>query len=335
MPPPTELRVAFINLGSPIAVDDTDHVAAETFFERLQLVAAELEELQPDIVALTDATWTRELETSAWDVLASALRMEPHYQRANPWFPGQNREASNATRDLVGFEEGDAILSRYPIRKGSRIALNPRASENEGRSALHVVMLIEPYGEVNVYISRLAGAEETREAQAADLRAQIEETGNGRPTLVFTDVGLGGAPGAVSVFTESGFEDLGAGAGDEAMATCCRTGMLFDVPPETPVGGEGVAPPMPTGDAPAGGDAGGDDDDPGTPASEGPDELAETRTLYVFSEIWGATSVDVFAERPNLRADGSRLYASDHNGVFAVLSLVDGWPDDLERDNDD
>lgn len=322
-PAPETLRVAFINLGSPITLDADDVSAEETFEARLQLLTSQVEGFEPDLVALTDATWTKDLGPAAWEALSGSLRLEPAYQRANPWFPDQDKDASDATRDLVGFEEGEALLSRYPVMQTRRLPLNPRTSETEGRIALHATLNIEPYGEVSVYVARLSGSVATREAQARDLRAQIDETREGRPVLVFADLGLAEDSEAVAEF-QGGWYDLASAAPAGAeLGTCCRGGMLFNVP-EEPVGGE-------DGDdgteaSPQDGASQEGEEEDGTPTAPPEEEVATARTLYVFSSIWPAVEFEVFGGTPLVRADESRLYSSDHNGIMSVIELDTAEP---------
>lgn len=47
----------------------------------------------------------------------------------------------------------------------------------------------------------------------------------------------------------------------------------------------------------------------------------ETRTDYIFASQWTPSAVGLFASRPKQRADGSWLYASDHNGLTAVFPI--------------
>jgi endonuclease/exonuclease/phosphatase family metal-dependent hydrolase len=46
-----------------------------------------------------------------------------------------------------------------------------------------------------------------------------------------------------------------------------------------------------------------------------------TRTSYLLVSGWAPTVVDVFADTPGQRADGTPLYASDHNGLTAVFPI--------------
>ncbi len=323
-PAPAELSLAYINLGSPITVDESDPLAHDTFFERLEFLAGQLQQLEPDIIAVSEATWSRELDAASWNVLASSLGMEPGYQRANPWYPGQDKEASDETRDLVGFEEGEAILSRYPIMHTRRIPLNPRTSEHEGRAVLHAVLLIEPYGEVNVYVARLSGNTATREAQAHDLRGHIDDTAEGRPSIVFADFGLPPGNEAVQAFAGDDLVELSAAAGQEpgAVGTCCRTTMLFGAGNDGENGDMENVTPVPATEPP------GDVEPAETAEPELPGELAEARTLYIFSDTWDPTGFSVFGDTPAIRSDGSRLYASDHNGIYTVIDLEGAWPEE-------
>jgi len=45
------------------------------------------------------------------------------------------------------------------------------------------------------------------------------------------------------------------------------------------------------------------------------------RTDYIFAHGWTPVSVVMFADKPGERADGTPLYASDHNGLAAVFVL--------------
>ncbi len=279
---PAEVRVAYLNLMSPIVVDVTDPVAGETFAERLGMVIEAARAVQPDIFAVSEATWTKE-HGSAWAKLAAGLAMEgSSFARATPWFPGQSEEESDALRDLVGFEEGEYLLVRspYAILRSERKTLNPRVSEAEARAALHVVVRGPgSLGEIDVYVARLAGNEETRIAQARDLLIWVELT-RGRG-LVVLFLGLESPPDSpvARLFAERGYLDVAAPFG--ALPTCCRPTVLSDAP----------QPPLPV------------------------------RTDYIFTNGWPASSVVTFAEGPRVLEGGKLLYASDHAGLAAAIPV--------------
>lgn len=317
-PAPDTLTVAYINLGSPLRVDATDAVAAETFQERLQIVVDELRRIEPDVVFLSEATWTRELQTPAWAFIASGLGMEVQFGRANPWFAGQDKNASDATRDLAGFEEGEAILSHFPILESQRIQLNPRTSENEGRIAFHVVIRLPEMGEVNLVAARLSGDDVTREAQAADLARVVSSIDEGRPTIVATDIGPAASELAVGYLALNGYADLAAAHGAEPtdFATCCRDVLLIPgdaAATAAPGSPTPDASPSPAGETPADGET--------ASPTPGPAISPTIRTSLIFCDAWVATEIGNFAGGPVERADGSLLWASDHDGIYAVIAL--------------
>jgi len=278
---PAELRVAYLNLMSPIVVDVTDPVASETFSDRLAIVVEAARGVQPDIFAVSEATWTKQ-HGSAWAKLAAGLGMEgSSFARATPWFPGQTEEESDALRDLVGFEEGEYLLVRspYAILRSERKTLNPRVSEAEARAALHVVVRGPgSLGEIDVYVARLAGSEEIRLAQARALLVWIELTRGHGPVLLF--LGLDSAPDGPlpRLFAERGYLDVAAPFG--ALPTCCRATVLAEAP-----------------------------------------QPVSVRTDYIFTKGWPASSVVTFADQPRVLEGGKLLYASDHAGLAATLPL--------------
>lgn len=46
-----------------------------------------------------------------------------------------------------------------------------------------------------------------------------------------------------------------------------------------------------------------------------------TRTSYIFGVGWLVPQLSLFGDKPKSRADGSLLYLSDHNGIFAVFPV--------------
>ncbi len=278
---PTEFRVAFVNLLSPVALDAGDTEAGITFEERLDVLIAELNELQPDLVAFTEVSWTKAYGGAA-ERLQKGLRMEFTYARANPWYPGQSKEQSDQTAKLAGFDEGELVLSRYPILRAERKALNPRTSETEGRVALHVLIKVPaPVGELDVYVTHLTGGvEKTRQAQAADLMSYVWNTRGEGAALVMGDLSDPVDSATYQAIADRGFPEKVPLLGYVPAATCCRESVVGQQPPAT------------------------------------------ARHDFIFAAEWQATSASIFGSVPRKRADGTLLYASDHNGVFAVFPLT-------------
>lgn len=280
-PVPTEFKVAFINLMSPVSTDSTNSLPSETFEQRLGLLIEELNALRPDVIAFSEATITK-AHGSAVARLAKELKMEFQYVRANPWFPGQTQAQNDDLVKQIGFEEGELILSRYPIIRYKKGWLNPRTSETEGRAVLHVVVKGPgEIGEVDIYVTHLTGGEErVRTAQAKAVLNFVAMTRGAGPTLIMGDLSETPGSPAPQAIVDWGMTDVSASfAGEAQRLTCCRDG----------IAGEVAAPTM--------------------------------RTDFIFAERWKATAVGPFAETPGKRLDGTALYPSDHNGLFAVFPV--------------
>ena len=70
---------------------------------RLGLIADEINRLDPDVVMLQEVPW-RSGHDLAVDILSKSTGMNYVYIR------------SNGNVETLGFEEGSAILSRFPLR---------------------------------------------------------------------------------------------------------------------------------------------------------------------------------------------------------------------------
>lgn len=131
--------------------------------QRLDLIAAGLIEAEPDVVCLQEVPWTRALGNGA-AYLAERTGYKYLYIRAN------------GNRRTILFEEGEAILSRYPLHDPAFVQLRPRAGFFEHRMALHAVVAA-PGGDVAVFVTHLThGEAQVNAAQAADLQAFVDET---------------------------------------------------------------------------------------------------------------------------------------------------------------
>jgi endonuclease/exonuclease/phosphatase family metal-dependent hydrolase len=139
-----------------------DHPDFEYLEPRLDLVAAEIQRLEAEVVCLQEAPWRPGMGYAAAR-LARAAGMNYAYLRAN------------GNRWAIRFEEGLAILSRYPIRQVDFRELRPRAGFFENRVALHAV-IEAPQGEMDVFVTHLTnGDDQVNAAQAEDLRRYVEE----------------------------------------------------------------------------------------------------------------------------------------------------------------
>jgi endonuclease/exonuclease/phosphatase family metal-dependent hydrolase len=222
---PTELRVAFINLMSPFALDENNPVADTTFDERMDAVTEELKAFNPDIVGFNEASVTK-AHGSVAARLAKDLKMELQYARANPWYPGQSKEQSDAIARQIGFEEGELILSKYPILRAERKELNPRTSEiGEGRAALHAVIKVPgTLGELDVYITHLTGGgDKVRQAQAADFMSFVKATKGGGQVIVMGGMSDPVGSPTYEVYRAAGLHDV---FGKTPVTTCCRDSVL-------------------------------------------------------------------------------------------------------------
>jgi endonuclease/exonuclease/phosphatase family metal-dependent hydrolase len=276
--PITEFKVAFINLHSPLPVGGNP-VAAETMAARIQQIGAEIQRLDPDLIAFNEASITG--AGSAIDLLFAELKLEYAYSRANPGFGLENSDAAPQIQ-ANGFEEGELLFSKHAILGYERLWLSPRSSElGEGRIALHArIKAPSPLGEINVFVTHLTGGGEAiRHAQATDLVAQIEARRGDRPTLLIGDMGDSAASPTYEIFRAAGYADP---AWEASLTTCCRESVI------------------------------------------GPQPELTTRPDCILSLGFGDGAVQLFAQTPVTLQDGRELYASDHNGLFAVFPVGGG-----------
>lgn len=109
--------------------------------ERLDQMADYFSLYNPDLILLQEVPWTSQYGNSA-RVLAEKLGLNYLYYRAN------------GNRQAIYFEEGEAILSRYPLREPDSLELEPQAGFFEHRVALHGVIWA-PQGKIDVFVTHL------------------------------------------------------------------------------------------------------------------------------------------------------------------------------------
>jgi endonuclease/exonuclease/phosphatase family metal-dependent hydrolase len=278
-PVPTEFRVAYINLMSPIALDNTNSIASDTYDQRLAVVIDQLKAFKPDLVGFSEATNTK-AHGNAVATLAKELKMEQQTVRDNPWFPNSTQAANDEIAKQSGFEEFDVILTRstFPILNADRTWLNPRTSETEARAALHVVVKAPgAMARIDVYLTHLtSGGDKVRSAQAASVLTFIQNTRGPGPLLLMGDLSDTSDSGAYKAFIDAKLKDLGLVAN---LPTCCREVVSGEQPPLT------------------------------------------SRTDFFLVDRWAALAPALWGEMPATQADGTPLYASDHNGLTVVFPL--------------
>jgi len=132
--------------------------------QRLELIAAEISRQEADIVLLQEVPWTLQTRSAACS-LAEKTGMNYATLRAN------------GNRWAIGFEEGEAILSRYPILDAGFKELLPKAGSFEHRVVLWAT-LDTPLGAMRVYATHLTNGDPLiNQGQAAALAAYVQADG--------------------------------------------------------------------------------------------------------------------------------------------------------------
>ena len=141
---------------------------------RLDLVAQQLQEVGPDFVLLQEVPWRSDVGWGA-EYLASNVGLNFVYLRGN----GNSRS--------IRFEEGLAILSRYPLRDPRFTELSPRNGIFEHRIALAVIAET-PSGAIQLVTAHLPWDETNHinAGQVASLEGFIAEL-ELQPTILAGD----------------------------------------------------------------------------------------------------------------------------------------------------
>jgi endonuclease/exonuclease/phosphatase family metal-dependent hydrolase len=202
--------------------------------DRLDLIAAEIRRLDPDVVCLQEVPW--HWGSAARD-LAERAGFNYLYLRAN------------GNRWTILFEEGEAILSRYPLRDAAATELEGSAGFFEHRVALQATA-VTPWGELRVVSTHLThGDPAVNEAQAASLVAFVNAGNAGAPAVVAGDFNAVEDSPQIQMLRAVGWIDAYRAAHpDDPGATCCIDGVtdpdqahgkridyLFLVPGDEPV----------------------------------------------------------------------------------------------------
>jgi endonuclease/exonuclease/phosphatase family metal-dependent hydrolase len=130
--------------------------------ERFANIGKELLLFKADIILLQEVPWQHDKTNNA-ETLANTLDMNYLYFRAN------------GNRTLIGFEEGVAILSRFPLSSTHFTALDPQAGFFENRVVLHAVANT-PQGAIDLFVTHLTGGNSSNNAdQINSLTAFVNE----------------------------------------------------------------------------------------------------------------------------------------------------------------
>jgi endonuclease/exonuclease/phosphatase family metal-dependent hydrolase len=133
--------------------------------ERYQRIRDLVAETDPDVLLLQEAWSTRRFGRLA-ERLSRELGLGYAYARAN----GSLR--------YLGFEEGLAILSRYPISDVRRMALGPRTPPWEMRAALGATLELPGGDQLEVWNTHLSHSDAfAREGQAHSLASALSGSG--------------------------------------------------------------------------------------------------------------------------------------------------------------
>ena len=233
-PEPTEFRVAYINLMSPLTVDETDTVPGDTYETRLQLIITELKAFNPDAVGFSEATRTDDYgDTIAR--LATELRMQPQAVHVNPFFEGASDERLKELAEEFGWQENELILvrgDRFPDLGATYKWLVPRTSLAEARRALHVKVKGPGVGnDIDLFITHLTdGGPEVRGAQAEAYASFIVAERSFNPAVVMADLNDGPESPAYQALRTIGLSDPFEGSD---VLTCCRVSVVGPQEPMT------------------------------------------------------------------------------------------------------
>jgi endonuclease/exonuclease/phosphatase family metal-dependent hydrolase len=191
---------------------------------RLALIVAQLRALDPDVVALQEVPVTR------WrgDVaarLAEALGFAHVHARATELVFGW-RPLGRLVLGVLGFVEGPAILSRFPIVASAVHELPHCMQRLDPRVALRADVAT-PAGVVTVYSVHIS-RDDCQTRRVADL--VLAERGP-RPSLVLGDFNTGEDAPAMQALLDRGFVDVFRAANPTALGATVR--QQIDAPVST------------------------------------------------------------------------------------------------------
>ena len=144
--------------------------------ERLEAFAHLAEDHQADVLLLQEVARTKKIWVDRW--LAHRLGMAYVYSRANGHLEG------------IGFEEGLAVFSRYPLSRPVLRQLSPAENRFSRRLALGT-QVSSPCGDLLAFSVHLGLTAKQNSDQAAKLSDWVKTVAKGTPALVGGDFNAG------------------------------------------------------------------------------------------------------------------------------------------------
>jgi len=249
--------------------------------ERLEIDAQGIKKNHIDVLGVQEVSVTTVIGNSIEDL---ALRLGYYYLYAH----------LEGSFDLIKFEDGNGVLSRFPIVEKEVFRFPHQVDVFENRSVIRAV-IASPNGRFTIFSTHLSGGDpDINLFQARELADYIEQHRMRGPAILTGDFNADPDSPAIQTLTgEHGFVDVYAAANPNVPGfTCCQC--ILD----------GYFNPF--------------DTCPLIPLQEKIDYLF----LIPGTEFRGEViSSDLFLGAPVMQPNGELLRASDHVGVQALLRL--------------
>ncbi|MBK6431119.1 endonuclease/exonuclease/phosphatase family protein [Candidatus Amarolinea dominans] len=186
--------------------------------QRLDLIAAEIRRLDADIVLLQEVPWTWRGGLGA-AYLGQASGLNHAYLRAN------------GNRWAILFEEGEAILSRFPLRDVRFTELRPREAPFQHRVALSAVV-DTALGPLRVVSTHLANQNPAVNQEQASALAHFVAAQPG-PIIIGGDFNATADSAAIRALQPAWVDSFAAVRPDDPGLTCCVDDLT--APPDEPL----------------------------------------------------------------------------------------------------
>jgi endonuclease/exonuclease/phosphatase family metal-dependent hydrolase len=173
---------------------------------RIDLIVDEIRRREADVVLLEEVPWTVD-RGSVVSELARRTEMEHLFRRAN------------GNRRGILFEEGDAILSRFPMGDAATIEL-PRGNHFFQHRIALAATLDTPWGPLGAVVTHLSG--DSARVSAAQIRALRNFVGSpAYPVIIGGDFNVREDSPALVALAQEWTDILAAANPPDTGATCC------------------------------------------------------------------------------------------------------------------